>query len=89
MGGFTSIPDTTSSQQNFYGFKYDPIQDELTIEEVLWGDNSVTIQVPQINDDGSVYSRSPETYYTTALTPYELSFSWDTTNYDQLIMEVE
>jgi hypothetical protein len=86
---FASFPPVGgASKQNFYGFKYDPINDNLTIEEFLWG-NTEVITLPQVNDDGTVYSRAEDTYYTTTLTPYELSFSWDTTNYDQLIMEVE
>jgi hypothetical protein len=84
----TSFPPSSTGKQNFYGFKYDPINDSLTIEEYLWGDTSAQIIVPQINDDGTVYARYDDTYYTTALTQYEFSFSWDTTNYDQLIMEV-
>jgi hypothetical protein len=82
------FPPVSRTKQNFYGFKYDPINDELTIEEILWGDTSVVIQVPQVNDDGTVYARYDDTYYTTTLTPYEFSFSWDNTNVDQLIMEV-
>ena len=90
MAGFLSLSgSSTKSKQNFYGFKYDPVNDELTIEELLWGDISEQIVVPQVNDDGTVYARYDDTYYTTALTPYEFSFSWDTTNTDQLIMEVE
>lgn len=90
MAGFLSLSgSSTKSKQNFYGFKYDPINDSLTIEEYLWGDTSAQIMIPQVNDDGTVYARYDDTYYTTALTPYELSFSWDTTYTDQLIMEVE
>ena len=90
MAGFLSLSgSSTKSKQNFYGFKYDPVTDTLTVEEYLWGDTSAQIVVPQVNDDGTVYSRYEDTYYTTALTPYELYFSWDTTNTDQLIMEVE
>jgi hypothetical protein len=90
MAGFLSLSgSSTKSKQNFYGFKYDPKTDTLTVEEYLWGDTSAKIVVPQVNDDGTVYARFEDTYYTTALTPYELYFSWDTTNTDQLIMEVE
>jgi len=90
MAGFLSLSgSSTKSKQNFYGFKYDPETDTLTVEEYLWGDTSAKIVVPQVNDDGTVYARFEDTYYTTALTPYELYFSWDTTNTDQLIMEVE
>ena len=90
MAGFLSLSgSSTKSKQNFYGFKYDPINDVLTIEEYLWGDTSAQIMVPQVNDDGTEYIRTNEDYATTALTPYELSFSWDTTNTDQLIMEVD
>jgi hypothetical protein len=90
MAGFLSLSgSSTKSKQNFYGFKYDPETDTLTVEEYLWGDTSAKILVPQVNDDGTVYARFEDTYYTTALTPYELYFSWDTTNTDQLIMEVE
>jgi hypothetical protein len=60
----------------------------LTIEEYLWGDTSAQIVLPQLNDDGTEYIKTNEDYITTALTQYEFSFSWDTTNYDQLIMEV-
>jgi hypothetical protein len=75
MGGFVSLSGSSAkSKQNFYGFKYDPSTDSLTIEEYLWGDNSAQIYVPQINDDGTVYARYDDTYYTTALTPYEFSF---------------
>jgi hypothetical protein len=89
MAGFLSLSvSSTKSKQNFYGFKYDPVTDELTIEEVLWGDSSVVIELPQLNDDGTEYIKTNEDYVTTALTPYEFSFSWDTTNTDQLIMEV-
>ena len=77
-----------ASKQNFYGFKYDLETGVLTIEEVLFGDASVTIMLPEVNDDGTPYKNNPNAYSTTALTPYELSFSWDTTNTDQLIMEV-
>ena len=87
MGGFTSIPDTTSSKQNFYGFKYNPVTDTLTVEEFLWG-NTEVIMLPQLNDDGTLYVEYDDTYYTNAVTTYELGFSWDNTNYDQLIMEV-
>lgn len=83
-----SFPPSNTGKQNFYGFKYDPINDEFTIEEHLWGDSSEQIMLPQINDDGSEYIKTNDDYVTTALTPYELSFSWDNTNYDQLIMEV-
>lgn len=90
MAGFLSLSGSSSkSKQNFYGFKYDPETDQLTVEEYLWGDTSAQILVPQVNDDETVYARYEDTYYTTALTPYELYFSWDTTNTDQLIMEVE
>lgn len=89
MAGFLSLSGSSAkSKQNFYGFKYDPVTDELTIEEILWGDTSVTITLPQLNDDGTIYAQYDDTYYTTTVTPYELAFSWDTTNYDQLIMEV-
>jgi hypothetical protein len=89
MAGFLSLSGSSAkSKQNFYGFKYDPVADELTIEEVLWGDSSVVIELPQLNDDGTEYIKTNEDYVTTALTPYEFSFSWDTTNTDQLIMEV-
>lgn len=84
----SSFPPSNAGKQNFYGFKYDPINDELTIEEYLWGDISAQIILPQVNDDGTDYLRTNEDYVTTALTPYELSFSWDTTNTDQIIMEV-
>lgn len=84
----SSFPPSNQGKQNFYGFKYDPITDQLTVEEFLWG-NTDPIILPQVNDDGTVYARYDDTYYTTALTPYELSFSWDTTYTDQLIMEVE
>lgn len=77
-----------ASKQNFYGFKYDPTNDVLTIEEYLWGDDSAQIMLPQLNDDGTEYIKTNEDYVTTALTQYEFAFSWDTTNYDQLIMEV-
>ena len=90
MAGFLSLSgSSTKSKQNFYGFKYDPSTDLLTIEEYLWNDVSAQIVVPQLNDDGTVYARYDDTYYTTTLTPYEFSFSWDTTYTDQLIMEVE
>jgi hypothetical protein len=90
MAGFLSLSgSSTKSKQNFYGFKYDPTNDELTIEEYLWGDTSAQIMLPQVNDDGTEYIKTNADYVTTALTPYELSFSWDTTNTDQLIMEVE
>ena len=85
---FASFPPANTGKQNFYGFKYDPINDSLTIEEVLWGDSSVVIELPQLNDDGTEYIKTNEDYVTTALTPYEFSFSWDTTYTDQLIMEV-
>ena len=89
MGGFVSLSGSSAkSKQNFYGFKYDPATDSLTIEEYLWGDTSAQIVVPQLNDDGTVYARYDDTYYTTTLTPYEFSFSWDTTYTDHLIMEV-
>lgn len=89
MAGFVSLSGSSAkSKQNFYGFKYDPVNDVLTIEEYLWGDTSAQIKLRQLNDDGTVYARYADTYYTTTLTPYEFSFSWDTTNYDQLIMEV-
>lgn len=90
MAGFVSLSGSASkSTQNFYGFKYDPVEDELTIEEVLWGDTSETIILPQRNDDGTIYAKYSDTYITEAVTPYELSFSWDTTDDSQLIMEVE
>jgi hypothetical protein len=88
MAGFVSLSGSSAkSKQNFYGFKYDPVNDALTIEEFLWG-NTEVITLPQVNDDGTLYVEYDDTYYTNAVTPYELSFSWDTTNYDQLIMEV-
>jgi hypothetical protein len=90
MAGFLSLSgSSTKSKQNFYGFKYDPTNDELTIEEYLWGDTSAQIMLPQVNDDGTEYIKTNADYVTTTVTPYELSFSWDTTNYDQLIMEVD
>ena len=82
------FPPVSRTKQNFYGFKYDPAQDVFTIEEYLWGDASEQILLPQLNDDGTPYVRAEDTYYTTAVTPYELSFGWDSTNTDQLIMEV-
>ena len=80
-------PSASTGIQNFYGFKYDAINDVLTVEGYLW-DNTDQIILPQLNDDGSQYSKSADTYQTTTLTPYKLSFSWDNTNRDQLIMEV-
>jgi len=80
-------PSASTGIQNFYGFKYDAATDELTIEEFLWG-NTDPIILPQLNDDGTPYNKDTTTYVTTAVTPYELYFSWDTTNKDQLIMEV-
>jgi hypothetical protein len=88
MAGFLSLSgSSTKSKQNFYGFKYNPATDTLTIEEYLWGDNAV-INLPELNDDGSLYVVGESEYISSTLTPYEFSFSWDTTNYDQLIMEV-
>jgi len=81
-------PSASTGVQNFYGFKYNAATDELTIEEFLWG-NTDPIILPQLNDDGTPYNKGTTTYVTTAVTPYELYFSWDTTNKDQLIMEVE
>lgn len=81
-------PSASTGIQNFYGFKYDAVADELTIEEFLWG-NTDPIILPQINDDGTPYTKYTDSYVTTAVTPYELSFSWDTTDRSQLIMEVE
>jgi hypothetical protein len=80
-------PSASTGIQNFYGFKYNAATDELTIEEFLWG-NTDPIILPQLNDDGTPYNKDTTTYVTTAVTPYELYFSWDTTNRDQLIMEV-
>ena len=80
-------PSASTGIQNFYGFKYDAATDELTIEEFLWG-NTDPIILPQLNDDGTPYNKDTTTYVTTAVTPYEFYFSWDTTNKDQLIMEV-
>jgi hypothetical protein len=89
MAGFLSLSgSSTKSKQNFYGFKYDPETDQLTVEEYLWGDTSAQIMLPQVNDDGTEYIKTNDDYVSTALTPYEFSFSWDTTNIDQLIMEV-
>jgi hypothetical protein len=88
MAGFTSLPDTSNTKNNFYGLKYDPTTAVCQIEEILFGDNSVQIPLPALNDDGSFFSRSPEDYISTAVTPFEWSFSWDTTNLDQLIVEV-
>jgi hypothetical protein len=89
MAGFVSLSGgTASSNQNFYGFKFDAATGECTIEEVLYGDTSVVIKVPQLNDDLSFYNQFPESYLSTALTPYELDFSWDTTDASELIMEV-
>ena len=81
-------PSASTGVQNFYGFKYDAATDSLTVEEFLWG-NTDPIILPQINDDGTPYNKDTTTYVTTAVTPYELYFSWDTINRDQLIMEVE
>lgn len=81
-------PSASTGIQNFYGFKYDAVADELTIEEFLWG-NTDQIVLPQINDDGTPYTKYTDSYVTTGVTPYELSFSWDTTDRSQLIMEVE
>ena len=90
MAGFLSLSgSSTKSKQNFYGFKYDPINDELTIEEYLWGDTSAQILLPQVNDDGTEYINTNADYVTTTVTPYEFTFSWDTTYTDQLIMEVD
>ena len=80
-------PSASTGIQNFYGFKYNATTDELTIEEFLWG-NTDQIILPQLNDDGTPYNKDTTTYVTTAVTPYEFYFSWDTTNKDQLIMEV-
>lgn len=81
-------PSASTGIQNFYGFKYDAATDELTIEEFLWG-NTDPIILPQLNDDGTPYNKDTTTYVTTNVTPYELTFYWDNTNRDQLIMEVE
>ena len=81
-------PSASTGIQNFYGFKYNATTDELTIEEFLWG-NTDQIILPQLNDDGTPYNKDTTTYVTDNVTPYELSFYWDTTNKDQLIMEVE
>jgi hypothetical protein len=81
-------PSASTGIQNFYGFKYNAVTDQLTIEEFLWGDTDV-ITLPQINDDGTPYTKFADSYVTDSVTPYELSFYWDTTNKDQLIMEVE
>jgi hypothetical protein len=89
MAGFLSLSGSSAkSKQNFYGFKYDAATGECTVEEVLYGDTSVVIRVPQLNDDLSFYNQFPESYLSTALTPYELDFSWDTTDASELIMEV-
>ena len=80
-------PSASTGIQNFYGFKYDAINDVLTIEGFFWG-NPEPILLPELNDDGSQYNKKSDSYITSTLTPYELSFSWDTTNRDQLIMEV-
>jgi hypothetical protein len=80
-------PSASTGIQNFYGFKYNAATDELIVEEFLWG-NTDPIILPQLNDDGTPYNKDTTTYVTTAVTPYELYFSWDTTNRDQLIMEV-
>jgi hypothetical protein len=87
MGGFVSIPETTSSKQNFYGLRYDPATAVCQIDEILFGDTT-PILMPQLNDDGTFFSRSPEDYLSTTLTPLELNFVWDTTDESQLIMEV-
>ena len=81
-------PSASTGIQNFYGFKYDAVADELTIEEFLWGNTDV-IMLPQVNDDGTPYTKYTDSYVTDAVTPYTLSFSWDTTDRSQLIMEVE
>ena len=88
MGGFTSIPSVTNTNQNFYGFKFDAATGICTVEEILYGDTSEVIRVPQLNDDLSFYNQFPESYLSTALIPYELNFSWDTTDASELIMEV-
>ena len=80
-------PSASTGIQNFYGFKYDAANDALTVEGYLWG-NTDQIILPQLNDDGTPYNKDTTTYVTSTLTPYEMSFSWDTTNKDQLIMEV-
>jgi hypothetical protein len=82
-------PSASTGIQNFYGFKYNAVTDELTIEEFLWGDITEQIVLPQVNDDGTPYTKYAASYVTEAVTPYQLSFSWDTYNKDQLIMEVE
>lgn len=81
-------PSASTGVQNFYGLKYSAATDELTIEEFLWG-NTDPIILPQLNDDGTPYNKDTATYATSNVTPYELNFYWDTTNKDQLIMEVE
>jgi hypothetical protein len=83
------FPPSNSGKQNFYGLKFDPTTAVCQIDEILFGDTSEAILMPQLNDDGTFFSRSPEDYISTALTPFELSFSWDTTDESQLIMEVE
>jgi hypothetical protein len=89
MAGFASLSgSTSSSNQNFYGFKFDATTGECTVEGILFGDTSEVIRVPQLNDDLSFYNQFPESYLSTALTPYELDFSWDTTDESELIMEV-
>ena len=84
----TFPPSQGSSKSNFYGFRFDATTGECTIEEILYGDSSVVIKVPQLNDDLSFYNQFPESYLSTALIPYELNFSWDTTDASELIMEV-
>jgi hypothetical protein len=85
---YSVFPAANAGVQNFCGFKFDAVTGEATIEQVLFGDDSVVIKVPQINDDLTFYSQFPDTYVSTALTNYEFDFAWDTTNKSELIMEV-
>jgi hypothetical protein len=89
MGGFVSLSGSSAkSKQNFYGFKFDAATGECTVEEILYGDVSETIKVPQLNNDLTFYSQFSDSYLSTTLTPYELNFSWDNTDESELIMEV-
>jgi hypothetical protein len=92
MPGFLKTKDISSNfilsngtevySEKFYGFEYDPATGGLTINEV--DDKSEVIRLP---------ATSEPTYFDKYLawiwSGTELTFSWDTTNYTRLLVEVE
>lgn len=68
--------------EKFYGFEYDPVTGGLIVNEV--DDKSETIKLPATSEP-----TFNDKYLAWIWSGASLTFSWDTTNYTRLLLEVE